>query len=145
MEIESKSLRTMMKKRYPNARVYALDTLYDVPTLQMLEKAYKKFQRSLWAHKLIKWLRNQFDCDDFAWSFKASCAIGNALSKNVNANPVGFICYFEGGDREKGHAINNAVIGEGEVKKVVEVESQPKAGVKELTQAERHSTWLVII
>ena len=145
MTISAQEVHTMMQKRYPNADVYVLDEAYEVPTKNMIIKAYEKFQRSLWTYKLSKWLSNRNDCDDFAWNFKASCQIGNALSKNQYANPIGFLCYFENGDKERGHAINNAIWGEADHSVIREVEPQPKGGTKSLTKKERNSAWLVVI
>lgn len=135
----------MIKRRYPNADLYVLDDEYEVPTRGMLETAYKKFTRSLWKYGVGKWLRNKWDCEDFAWAFKASVSVGNALSKNNNAQPVGLLCYFEGGDETRGHAINTAIWGDDNYRFIEEIEPQPKNGLKKLTKAERESAWLVVM
>ena len=145
MKIDSRTVYTMLSKRYPNADVYVLDDEYEVPTKDMLKVAYDKFQKSLWKWNLFKWVRNKFDCEDFAWCFKASVTVGNALSKNSNAQPVGFMCYFIGGEDGQGHAINNAVFSDGEYRRIREIEPQPNKGLIELTEEERESVWLVVI
>jgi hypothetical protein len=112
----------------------------------MIKTAYNKYQKSLWRFNMFKWLRNKWDCDKFAWAFKASVSVGNALSKNNNAQPVGFICYLIDGEYGRGHAINNAVIEDGDGGSVIcEIEPQPKSGIKELTETERKSVWLVVV
>lgn len=144
-DIPASQIRIMLGKRYPNASIFILDSEYEVPTKEMLEIAYAKFQRSLWKWSVFKWLRNKWDCDKFAWAFKASVSVGNALSKNNNAQPVGFLCYFENADKARGHAINMAVYGEKKTRMICEIEPQPNNGLKSLTKAERDSAWLVII
>ena len=111
----------------------------------MIHKAYDKFQRSLWAHRLTRWISNKFDCDDYAWSFRASCVIGNALSRNAHANPVGLICYLQDGDMSRSHAINNAVVSTDAGSEVVEIEPQPKSGIVNLSEVEIQSVYLVLI
>jgi len=135
----------MMHRRYPNADIFVLDETYELPTRDVIQAAYNKFQRGLWTYKLTKWLRNKWDCDSFAWSFKASCTVGNALSKNTHAAPIGFICYFVDGNQSKGHAINNAVWGDSQLSVVCEIEPQPEGGIVELTKEERDSAWLVVL
>lgn len=144
-DITAQEVYQMMKRRYPNADIFVLDGEYELPTKKMLKTAYDKFQKSLWKWNVFKWLRNKWDCDKFAWAFKASVSVGNALSWNNNAQPVGFICYFEEGDKTRSHAINNAVWSDGYYSRVQEIEPQPKHGFVELTEEERDSAWLVII
>ena len=109
MDISGQIVLRSMKSRYPNADIFILDDEYELPTKEMVQTAYDKYQKSLWHYNIFKWLRNKWDCDKFAWAFKASVTIGNALSSNNNAQPVGFLCYFIDGDRSRRHAINNTI------------------------------------
>jgi len=145
MAISAQELRNLLRHRYPNADLYVLDTEYNLPTRNKIVSFYKKFQRALKLHKLLKWVANVFDCDDFAWSFKGGVN-GHVANKGYDKSfPVGFLCFFQGGDRSRGHAINCAAIRYGNGMQIVEIEPQPKAGIFELTQKERESVWLVIV
>ena len=144
-DITAQSLRHSLSKRYSGAAVYVLDAEYELPTKAMIETAYSKFQKSLWKYGVFKWLQNKWDCDKFAWAFKASVSLGNALSKNNNAQPVGFLCYHIDGDVTKGHAINLAAYETKDGFIVREIEPQPRGGIKSLTQAERDSAWLIVV
>jgi hypothetical protein len=144
-DIKAQEVAHILHARYPNAQVYVLDDEYELPTREMIEVAYKKFEKSLWKYNVFKWIRNKWDCDSFAWCFKAQCTVGNALSSNNNSQPIGFLCYFENGDKTRGHAINNAIFEHGEGSLIREIEPQPKNGIKSLTKEERDSAWLVIV
>ena len=145
MDISGQIVRHAMSYRYPNADIFILDDEYELPTEKMVQTAYDKYQKSLWRYNIFKWLRNKWDCDKFAWAFKASVTIGNALSNNNNAQPVGFLCYFIDGDRSRGHAINNTIYQHEDGSIIREIEPQPKGGIKDLTKKERDSAWLVVV
>ena len=145
-EIGTDRLVASASMRYPNARIYVLDDRYEVPTKPMLRKAHKNFNKGLWKYGILKWLKNKFDCDKFAWSFKSYVNLGNALSKNNNAQAVGFITYCIDGDKSRPHAINNSVWRSGmdDAFQFTEIEPQRSGGLITLTKKERDTVWLVI-
>ena len=90
---------------------------------------------------LTSWLSEKLDCDDWARLFIAYVIIRNALSKNKVSKALGLLCYkIDGGEY---HAINTAAVRHGSGTRMVEIEPQPRGGVKEITETERESAWFV--
>jgi len=142
MTIVGRQLRDRLHWRYKAAREYTFDNEYEVVDKELIAKAYSQF---IWQMKLLgltRWLKNKLDCDKWAWLFKAYVTARNALSKRKHAIPVGILCYYVDGDREKPHMINTFMCYEDEKFKLMELEPQPGGGIKELTQKERDTAWL---
>lgn len=145
MTISAQELYRFLKHRYPNAAIYVLDEEYDVPERAEILSLYDKFQRALKVHKLLRWTESVWDCDDFAWNFKGGANGHRATKGHKRSLPIGFICFLQGGDPSRGHAINNAVWRDGDGSILREIEPQPKGGILELTKKERDSAWLVVV
>lgn len=144
MTISAQEVYLILKKRYPNADVFVLDLEYTVPERKEVVSLFSKFQRALKFHKLLKWVSNIFDCDNFAWNFKGTANAHRATGDAKLEIPIGFLCYFIGADKSKGHAINCAIWLNGDGSQILELEPQGE-GIKSLTKEERESAWLVIV
>ncbi len=143
MTITHRLLRDSSHWRYKAAREYTFDTEYELVDKELIAKAYSQF---IWQMKLLgltRWLKNKLDCDKWAWLFKAYITVRNALSKRKHGIPVGILCYYVDGDRTKPHMINTFMCHEDGKFKLLELEPQPGGGIKELTQKERDTAWLV--
>ena len=145
METDAQTLHIALRKRYPNAEVFVLDDKYELPTKEVYQRYLKRFRKWLRALKLANWVRNIRDCDKFAHWFKGYVGVSHATGDDDNALPVGFICYLIGGDKDKGHAINNAVYAHGKGLEIGEIEPQDASGTFSLTKKERESVWLVVV
>lgn len=145
MTISRHELHNFLRHRYPHASIFLLDEEYDVPNRGEVEKLYNSFIHRMAVSRLTAWVKNVGDCDKWAWLLKASAIINAWLGGRKNSYPYGLVCYFIGGDKGRGHAINNIVWADGEVKHIDEIEPQPKNGFVETTKKERESAWLVIV
>lgn len=145
MTISASEVRRILRHRYPNASIYVLDEEYELPERAEIFKLYTKFQNALRLHKLLKWTKLIWDCDNFAWNFKGGVAGHRATKGSGKEIAVGFLCYFIGGEKGRGHAINNAIWRNGVGSRIREIEPQPNGGIQGLTLEERESAWLVIV
>lgn len=134
----------LLRHRYPNADVFVLDEEYDVPERSEVESLFSKFRRALKVHKLLKWTKLVWDCENIAWNFKGGTAGHRAATGAKREIPIGLLCYFENADEQRGHAINNAIWRSRVGSIIREIEPQGE-GIKDLTKAERESAWLVIV
>tara|TARA_R110000765_G_scaffold7963_4_gene26110 strand:+ start:116790 stop:117227 length:438 start_codon:yes stop_codon:yes gene_type:complete len=144
MIIESNKIYHSVRSRYRNAQIYLFDAQYTLTDRKLIEKAYSQY---IWQMRLLGltlWLSDKLDCDKWAWLFKGYVTLRNALSKRKHAIPVGIICYMVNGDKKKPHCINVFAHETKDGHKIMELEPQPKNGVKELTQKEKDSVWLAV-
>lgn len=145
MTISGAEVHRILRHRYPNATVYVLDEWYTVPEKSEVQTLYTKFQRALKIHRLLKWVTDVFDCDNFAWNFKGATNAHKAATGADKEYPIGFLCYMIHGDKNQPHAINNAIWRDGNGNLIREIEPQPRGGIKSLSKRERESAWLVIV
>lgn len=144
MTITAQEVYHILRKRYPNAEVFVLDEVYEVPERSEVVSLFDKFRRALKWHKLLKWTKLVWDCENIAWNFKGGTAGHRAATGADKEIPIGFLCYLEGGDQSRGHAINNAIWRHGNGSLIREIEPQGE-GIKSLTKEERDSAWLVLV
>jgi len=137
-------LRAAVKMVAPNAKVYAPDRDYSLPTLHWLLKVFFPwFQAEMFRIVANKWDK-RFDCDNFAQFFSAWAAVSHWSADKQPGHPEGLAvgeCWYKL-DSGGGHAINVIVTEEDGEQVVVPIE--PQNGKRlELSQTELHSIWLV--
>ena len=120
------------------AKCLIADDLYSLPTREwFLGKFARAFGRLLWAAKLVAWIQNRFDCDDFA---RLAAALAGILHKLSSKQPTGlavgeFWYQRAGGDN---HAIAVAIVEEAGDWDLVFMEPQTQRELK-LTEEEIQS------
>lgn len=143
MIVTSRQIRDKMHWHYKAARDYTFDREYHIVDKALIERAYGQF---VWQMRLVglhRWMKNKLDCDKWAWLFKAYITARNALSKRKHAIPVGILCYYIDGNRDRPHMINTFLVEENGQVEVYELEPQPGNGIKQLTEKERDTAWFV--
>ena len=141
--ITKRRLLRLLEDTYPQAEIYLLDAVYNVPKTAAIKSMYDKFIGSMWKVRLYDWVKNKLDCDKWARLFTAHVIIRNALGKFDNAMALGQLCYKM--DKGGYHMINVAIVQDGDDMRIQEIEPQPKNGLVTLTQTERESAWLISI
>jgi len=88
----------VLKETYPEAKIHPLDVQYHVEPKVIVEDWIKEFPR------LRKYVKDAYDCDNFAFWFKAWMAIRfmlNSVGYAEGLHPLGY------------HAFNVVVVSEG--------------------------------
>jgi len=129
------------------------DGEYAIPSLSYLQSDFPTW----WADKLKErglgtW-ETTFDCDDFAWTFYTDIRWAHYKTRKSQAEGIAVgVAYYMSGAREEdgtggGHAINTAVVGNGDERRVVFLEPQRAARgespVLTLTAHELESIWFL--
>lgn len=138
-----------------NAIPYLVDVDYAVPTVEYVLKVFPKW----WKEKLDD--RNtgrydyRWDCDNFALTYYVDIQWAHYNTKGSMAQglSVGFLYYMAGAKTEGGgrggHAINVALVGDGDGKRIIFIEPQLAARNEPceimLSEAEIASAWMIQI
>jgi hypothetical protein len=152
MTVSKAAVVSAIRQVLPRARNYWRDPEYtpvDLDKLNRLHKEHLEWLAAMWGIPVrdVRWIENMYDCDKFAGSFDTYANVRFAKKFFLTgirrpALAVGLLSYLIGGQRGNGHMINVAYTNEG----VKFLEPQPTAfAVKNLTEAERNSAWLVQI
>jgi len=143
MTISGEEVFRILRHRYPNARIFVLDELYEVPTRERVTEHYQKFQRSLKFNKLLRWTKSIWDCDDFAWAFKGGVNAHKAMKGDRLPLPIGWMIYE---DQQAGwHSINDTIFAYQNGSMIREIEPQSNGGINNLSLAERKTATVVIM
>lgn len=142
MQVSSTELRTALGESFPNAVFCVLDRRYAILKSNELHKSRKKFKRYMGRLGISKWIPNKFDCDKWAWFFKAfHILLGLRRSKTKYAPAVGMLFYKINADPFSGHAVNFGYSDTG----IQVIDLTPGAELKPLTEKEKASVWMIII
>ena len=136
-------IQQTLRAYFPNATWYPLDQAYATLTLAAWADAHHSFTESMWAEGLPQWLVEKGDCDDWAWLFRAD-VIKRNWHQSQSRVPVAFFYLHYVKDSGVDHAINAALVRDGERLYIAPIEPQPDGGLVQLTPTERASCKLVI-
>lgn len=137
------------------ANMNIADSGYAVPNLDYLVNEFCPFYRQELVRMGLGTWEPQWDCDDFAWQFYTQIRWAHYRTKESMAEGIAVgVVYFMSGARAEdgsggGHAINFAVVGDSEERRLVFIEPQ-FAGLESrpnpvipLNEHELKSIWFV--